>query len=79
MAKLTLNVDPAVVARAKRVAASRGTSVSRMVESMLHLVASGREVSGEVPPVLARLRGSLAGPKGAVQADYLAYLEKKHR
>ena len=79
MAKLTLNVDPAVVARAKRVAASRGTSVSRMVESMLHLVASGRDASGAVPPVLAKLRGSLAGPKGAVKVDYLAYLEKKHR
>ena len=76
MAKLTLNVDPAVVARAKRVAASRGTSLSRMVESMLHLVASGREASREVPPVLATLRGSV---KGTVPADYLAYLEKKHR
>lgn len=79
MAKLTLNVDSAVVARAKRVAAARGTSVSRMVESMLHLVASGSEASGEVPPVLARLRGSLTGAKGAVKTDYLAYLEKKHR
>ena len=76
MAKLTLNVDPAVVARAKAVAASRGTSVSRMVESMLHLVASGGDAAREVPPVLAKLRGSA---KGAAPGDYLAYLDKKHR
>ena len=76
MAKLTLNVDPAVVARAKRLAASRGTSVSKMVETLLHLAVNPREASRGTPPVLAKLRGSL---RGLSSADYRHHLEAKHR
>ena len=35
MSKLTLSVDPAVVRRAKKYAAARGTSVSRLVTTYL--------------------------------------------
>jgi uncharacterized protein DUF6364 len=79
MAKLTLNVDGAVVARAKRYAARQGTSVSRLVEKLLSLVVrtSGKG-GGELPPVLARLRAELKGSKAA-PADYRKYLERKYR
>ena len=75
VSKLTLSVDPDVIERAKRYAAGRGTSVSQLVETLLHLVASGGpESSAGAPPVLTRLRGSMR--KGSVH-DYRKYLIKK--
>jgi hypothetical protein len=78
MTKLTLSVDDGVVRRAKRYAHARGTSVSRLVERFLSLVATDeRSPAGRSePPILHRLRGSL---KGSVPADYQRYLERKHR
>jgi hypothetical protein len=57
-AKLTLSVDPRVIAAAKRYAAESGTSVSRLVEDYLAAIVAGPERAPE-PPVLARLRGSM--------------------
>ena len=76
MTKLTLSVDERVVARAKRYAREQGTSVSRLVEKMLDVAAGPSPTTGDMPPVLARLRGSLPG--GSV-ADYRRHLEQKHR
>ena len=76
MQKLTLSVNEQVVARAKRYARARGTSVSRLVETMLDLVSAGDVERGDPPPVLARLRGSLK--RGSVE-DYHRYLTRKHR
>jgi len=76
MTKLTLSVDERVVARAKRYAAAQGTSVSRLVEKMLDLAATPAEGTGDAPPVLTRLRGSM--PRGSVR-DYQLYLERKYR
>jgi hypothetical protein len=76
MAKLTLSVDERVVERAKIYAERRGTSVSRLVEQMLDLAASGGDHPDTMPPVLSRLRGSL---KKADVADYHKYLERKYR
>ena len=86
MEKLTLSIDPVVIARAKRYAKARGTSVSRLVEQMLDLASSGAQpapaarashtATAEPPPVLARLRGSMK--RGTVD-DYKAYLARKHR
>jgi hypothetical protein len=85
MPKLTLSVDRAVVERAKRYAKSRGTSVSRLVEMMLDMAAAERPTRGgnggtapgaRLPPVLARLRGSL---RRGSRRDYERYLERKYR
>lgn len=76
MEKLTLSVDPQVVTRAKRYAKARGTSVSKLVESMLDMVALPTGDPGDAPPVLARLRGSM---KRGSEADYHRYLERKYR
>ena len=81
MQKLTLSVDRHVVARAKAYARARGTSVSRLVESMLDMQSRGL---GEttvtpatvLPPVLTRLRGSLK--RGSV-SDYQRHLEQKYK
>jgi hypothetical protein len=79
MAKLTLNVDETVVSQAKRYAARRGISVSRLVEQFLALVSGRASKRGEdLPPILARLRAELkdAAPD---TADYKKYLERKYR
>ncbi len=79
MARLTLNVDAGVVARAKRHAARHGTSVSRLVEGLLVLAIRGAREDEEVlPPVLARLRAELKGPS-ADSAAYRRYLGRKYR
>lgn len=76
MQKLTLSVDERVVARAKRYARTRGTSVSRLVETMLDLVAAPAADRADDAPVLTRLRGSM---KRASLADYRRYLQRKYR
>ncbi len=79
MAKLTLNVDGTVVARAKRYAARQGTSVSRLVEKLLSLVVRTAPKDDEdLSPVLARLRAELKDSKPD-PADYRRYLERKYR
>ena len=79
MTKLTLSVARGVVERAKRYAARRKTSVSRLVERYLELISRPPRLEPEsVPPVLARLRGVLKGT-GRHLRGYRRYLEKKHR
>jgi hypothetical protein len=72
--KLTLSVDPTVVASAKRYAAARGTSVSRLVQDYLAAVAA-EPAAVAATPVLARLRGALEGADVEV---HRARLVEKH-
>jgi hypothetical protein len=74
MSKLTLSVDQAVVARAKRLAAARGTSVSQLVERYLSLLSRPEEP--QPAPVLQALRGIL---KEGSREDYRRHLERKYR
>jgi hypothetical protein len=60
MPKLTLSVDEKVVRAAKRYAAARGTSVSRLVEQYLGLLSKPPK-SDEPTPVLRMLRGAAGG------------------
>ncbi len=79
MAKLTLNVDEDIVTRAKRYAARRGISVSRLVEQLLALVSrAASKGDHDLPPILARLRAELKGTS-ADSADHKKYLERKYR
>jgi hypothetical protein len=73
--KLTLSVDADVIRKAKKAAKQRGISVSRMVQTYLELVSRVPE-TGDDPPVLRRLRGSL---KGVGANDYRRYLREKYR
>jgi hypothetical protein len=76
MTKLTLSVNEGVVSEAKRYAKARGTSVSRLVETMLELMSSHGHDAPAATPVLRRLRGSLK--RGSV-SDYRRHLERKYR
>lgn len=75
MSKLTLSVDDVVVLRAKRYAERRGTSVSRLVERYLDLLARPPR-SKEDPPVLRMLRGAA---KGVDPEDHRRHLLRKYR
>jgi hypothetical protein len=77
MAKLTLSVDESVVGRAKEYAAARGTSVSRLVEDYLRLIAEDAGQGKAATPILARWRGALEGARSDGR-DYRRYLEKKY-
>jgi hypothetical protein len=82
MSKLTLSVDSDVVARAKRYAEARGTSVSRLVETYLDVVSRLRAPQeDELPPITRRLRRRLAPLRGTPdhREAYVDYLERKHR
>ena len=79
MAKLTLSVDESIVARAKRYAARRGISVSRLVEQLLALVSrSTAKEDEDLPPILERLQAELKGASDD-PAHYKKYLERKYR
>ena len=73
--RLTLSVDQRVVARAKRFAEQRGTSVSKLVERYLDRLTTAPAATPELP-VLARLRGLLAD---ADPSDYARHVEEKYR
>lgn len=74
--KLTLSVDSKVVVRAKRYAARRKTSVSRLVEEYLDLVSRpGGADTEEDPPVLRLMRGVA---RGVDPGAYGRYLVRKH-
>jgi hypothetical protein len=75
MPKLTLSVDEKVVRSAKRYAAARGTSVSRLVERYLDLLSKPPK-SDDQTPVLRMLRGAARG----VPADaHRRHLSRKYR
>jgi hypothetical protein len=74
-AKLTLSIDPEVVAAAKRYASGVGTSVSQLVEDYLAAIAAPADSAPDAP-VLTRLRGSMHG--GNVN-DHRRHLAKKYR
>ncbi|GDX80849.1 hypothetical protein LBMAG42_26600 [Deltaproteobacteria bacterium] len=75
-AKLTLTVDPRVIAAAKVYAAGVGTSVSQLVEDYLAAIVAVPAVT-PATPVLARLRGSMRGATGDIE-DHRRHLVEKY-
>ena len=75
MPKLTLSVDEKIVRGAKRYAAARGTSVSRLVERYLDLLAKPPRTDDETP-VLRMLRGAA---RGASADAHRRHLSQKYR
>ena len=77
MAKLTLSIDDSVIERAKTLAERRATSVSALLERYLDLITREPTLDrNDQPPVLARLRGTLAG---ADVDEHRRHLERKYR
>lgn len=78
--KLTLRMDEAAIERAKRYAAERGMSVSRLVENFFEALDAPRSPDSdefEMSPLVKSLWGILEGAEFD-EADYRRHLEKKH-
>lgn len=71
--KLTLSVDPDVVARAKRFSERNETTVSRLVEEFLSSLEDSVDAAA---PISNRLRGVL--PHSVSRDEYRAHLEEKY-
>ena len=76
--KLTLSVSPEAIARIKRHAARRKTSVSRLFETYVNEL-TAESNGGSLTPILDKLKGVLKD-SGVVDpiAEYRAYLVEKH-
>jgi hypothetical protein len=71
MGKLTLSADPAVIARAKRLARRHGTSVSAMFERLIRGMADGPAATRSVGPLTRRASGIIALPRGKTDRQVL--------
>ncbi|MDH3207717.1 MAG: DUF6364 family protein [Gemmatimonadota bacterium] len=71
--KLTLSVDPEVVARAKRFSERNETTVSQLVEQFLASLEDSVEAA---TPIARRLRGVL--PSAVSRDEYREYLDEKY-
>lgn len=79
-----MNVDAKVVERAKRYAADRGTSLSRLIETYLdQLARASSPPDADLPPMTRRLRGILKGAKHSRQKhsrqEHVDHLGRKYR
>jgi hypothetical protein len=84
MSKLTLSVDPAVVARAKKYAKENHTSVSQMVETYLSVVsqppkAAKRTEKSGLPPITQSLLGIVKDDGIDYREAYYEYLAEKYK
>jgi len=79
MAKLTLHVPDELIVAAKREAAERGTSVSRLVSDYFRAFGTeeGERGPRQLPPVTASLLGCIRDADDDLEA-YLEDLERKH-
>ncbi|MBT9547135.1 MAG: hypothetical protein IV090_17215 [Candidatus Sericytochromatia bacterium] len=76
LSKLTLSLDPTVVAQAKQYAQDSHTSLSRLVENYLRQLVSQSDNQVQAGPVLSQINGIL---KQAEIEDYRDYLAKKYQ
>lgn len=79
MAKLTLSVNPDVIAKAKRFARKNRTSVSALVESHLARLSADSKIDvRKEAPITTSLIGLIRN-KNLDRTAYHKYLEKKYR
>ena len=76
MARLTLNIEAGVVARAKQYARQRGVSVSELVQAYLAAVVGHRSPAIGDTPILRSVRGVLSR---ADADEYRKHLAAKYR
>lgn len=75
--KLTLRLDSELIEQAKKVARSRGKSVSRMVADYFRTLESADRNDAELPPLTRSLFGVLEGT-GVTEEQYRRHQEEKH-
>ena len=76
--KLTLKLDPSIIARAKTYARQQNTSLSKIIESYLGVLTDPKETQ-EVTPLVKSLSGVIDLPKNLdSKKDYKKHLLKKY-
>ena len=80
MTKLTLSVDPEVIALAKEYAERNKTSVSELVQTYLSIVTKPPRPAREkeLPPVLASLRSLVKDGGLDYREEYRKHLTARH-
>ena len=77
--KLTLKLDSTVIARAKKYANKRNTSLSKMIESYLDSVTSEDIAGIEITPLVKSLSGVIQLPVDYDhRKDYTDHLDQKY-
>ena len=77
--KLTLKINKRTIERAKKLAADRKTSVSKLVENYLELISSDKKEEVKITPLVKSIAGVIKLPKDYdYKKDFANYLEKKH-
>lgn len=78
--KLTLNINKRTIERAKKLALERKTSLSKMVENYLDLVAKEKSDDIKITPIVKSIAGVIKLPKDYdYKKDYAEYLTKKYK
>ena len=79
-AKLTLKLDRRVIDQTKKLAAQRGTSVSRMVETYFRGLTASQKRGVQPKGLVAELAGIAAGVKIVDRkADYAEHLAERYK
>lgn len=76
-AKLTLKLDAQVISLAKKYAAQRQSSLSRLVETYFRRLVSERSVVPKYSPLVKELSGVIS-KKDLADLDYSEYLTNKY-
>ena len=77
--KLTLKLDSTVIARAKRYAKKRNTSLSKMIESYLNSITQPGASGIEITPLVKGLSGVIDLPADFDYGkEYRDYLDQKY-
>lgn len=81
-AKLTLKLNEDVIIRAKRYAANRNQSLSRLIENYLDFITQDNSDNFEISPFVKSISTGKSIPIKAdwkeMREDYIEYLDQKH-
>jgi hypothetical protein len=78
--KLTLKLKKEVIDRAKQYASEQKTSLSKLIESYLHVLTSDPFEHSETSPLVKNLLGAIDDfDKINQQEEYVDYLAKKYQ
>lgn len=78
--KLTLKLNKEIIEKAKRYADSKKTSLSRLVESYLHLLVKEETKKESISPLVESLSGVIDLPADFNEKEqYTQYLEEKYK
>lgn len=78
--KLTLKLDKEIIDRAKLYAESKKISLSKLIESYLHLLTKENSTKEEISPLVESLSGVISLPQQYDDKDdYADYLTQKYK